>query len=212
MSNRGYEQHATGIVPHDRAPEKQPRLVAVGSWRRSLPTWACSVCLVCLTVTGISGLSDFTSNETAVHDRALGTEDQPGGGTITRSEMRDVWVFPSLIGLAKGRAHSERINSFEDIKRSLELRGQERLWYAVTFRAHQANGRAVDMTFVRHPYRDPGHFPELELILDAVAEVPPRDGTNAPLPPTVQLLPETLLVRRAARSHGGAARSSQAQR
>ena len=65
----------------------------------------------------------------------------------------------------------------------------------MTFRAHQANGRAVDMTFVRHPYRDPGHFPELELILDAVAEVPPRDGTNAPLPPTVQLLPETLLVR-----------------
>jgi hypothetical protein len=195
MSNLDYADHGTGIALDDRAGEEKPILVMGGSWRRSLPTWAGTVFLVCLAGTGIMGLSYFTSHVTDAHDRALATEDQPGGGVITRSVMRDLWVFPSFVELAKCRSRPERINSFEDLKRSLEIRDQERLWYAVTFRAHQADGRVVDLTFVRQPYRDPEHFAEFLTILSLASGVAPLEAVDESSPATVNLLPESVLGR-----------------
>jgi len=60
------------------------------------------------------------------------------------------------------------------LKRFLGLRNQEDLWYALTTRAHQVNGRFVDLSVIRHPYHDPQDFPELLAVLAAAAGVPTR--------------------------------------
>jgi hypothetical protein len=174
------------------AGEKKPIHAAVGAWPRSLPTWAGTVFLVCLSVSGVLALSYFANHVSAVHDPSLATDDAPGSGTITESVIRDVWVFPSLVELAKCRTHPEQVDSFEGLKRFLEVRGQERLWYAVTFRANQVNGREIDLTFVRQPYRDPAHFLEFRTILSLAAGAGPHEAVDASLAATLHLLPENL--------------------
>jgi hypothetical protein len=60
------------------------------------------------------------------------------------------------------------------LQRLLELQDRRRLWYALTFRAHQFNGKVVDLTFIRRPYDNPRHFPEFLEILATAAGNPPR--------------------------------------
>jgi hypothetical protein len=53
--------------------------------------------------------------------------------------------------------------------------GREKLWYALTIRGHQQNGRSASVTYVRHPYRNPDHFNEFLKALAAAAGHPPID-------------------------------------
>ncbi len=101
--------------------------------------------------------------------------DQPGAGILVHSELLRLWLPQELTELSKRQSQSLVVRTHEELQRFLELQDRRRLWYALTFRAHQLNGKVVNLTFIRWPYDDPHHFPEFLNILATAAGNPPRD-------------------------------------
>jgi hypothetical protein len=88
-----------------------------------------------------------------------------------------LWLPETLIELASRQAQSPVVRDPGEMRRYLELREQECLWFALTTRGHQVNGEFVDMTVIRRPYQEPHLFPELRAMLAKAAGNPPRDPT-----------------------------------
>ena len=194
MTNPDYDHHVAGVIPPDRARGERPGFAAVDLRQRPLRTWGATLFMVFATGFGMIALTCF-ADHVSMHDHKLAAADEPGAGMIIRSELRQVWLSRSLLELAKRESLSERFVTFDDFKTSLEIRDQENTWYAVTFRSHRADGNFGDLTIVRRPYHDPGHFPEIQTILDMVAANPIPDPSADISKPLVCLLPEELLKR-----------------
>ena len=107
--------------------------------------------------------------------KQLEPADRPGSGIIVRSELLRLWLPQTLTELAKRQSQFRVVRTHEELQRFLELQDRKDLWYALTMRGHQVNGDFVDITFIRWPYDDPLHFPELLEILATAAGNPPRD-------------------------------------
>ena len=100
--------------------------------------------------------------------------DPPGSGVIVRSEVIHLWLPETLVDLARHEFPALVALSHQELKKALERRGQENLWYAITVRGHQANHGVSDISFIRYPYRQPENLQELMDVLAAVAGSPPR--------------------------------------
>jgi hypothetical protein len=100
--------------------------------------------------------------------------DQPGAGIIVHSELLRLWLPQELTDLSKRQPQSLVVRTHEEMQRLLETPDRRRLWYALTFRVRQLNGKVVDLTFIRRPHDDPRHFPEFLDILATAAGNPPR--------------------------------------
>jgi hypothetical protein len=115
--------------------------------------------------------------------------DPPGSGLIVRSEVIRLWLPETLVDPARHELPALAAPTRQELKKFLERRGQENLWYAITVRAHLANHRAEDTSFIRYPHRQPEHLSELADVLTAVA------GSRCPHPSAdysaaiVQILP-----------------------
>ena len=129
--------------------------------------------IVVVFVTAAIGLTQFD----AVAPRPSAApefSDPPGSGLIVRSEVIRLWVPETLVDPARHEFPALVARTHQELKKVLERRGQENLWYAITVRAHQANHRAEDISFIRYPYRQPENLPELMDVLTAVAGSPRR--------------------------------------
>ncbi|MFI5458683.1 MAG: hypothetical protein ACHRXM_24905 [Isosphaerales bacterium] len=104
--------------------------------------------------------------------RELELHDNPGSGVTVRAEVLHLWLPQTLIDLARNQSMSLVALTHQESRTSLERRGQD-LWYALTTRSHQVNGRVADVTFIRHPYRDPQFFQEFLDVLTTAAGNPP---------------------------------------
>jgi hypothetical protein len=100
---------------------------------------------------------------------------QPGAGIIVRTDVLRLWLPQEVTELSKRQSQSLVVRTHEELQRFLELQDRRRLWYALTIRGHQLNGKVVDLKFIRWPYGDPRHFPEFLDILATAAGHPPRD-------------------------------------
>jgi hypothetical protein len=89
-----------------------------------------------------------------------------------------LWLPKPLIELANRQVQPRVVRTHEDLRRFLELQDQEDLWYALTMRAHQVDRAVSEVTYIRRPYREPEHFPELRAVLARVAGAPPRNPTE----------------------------------
>jgi hypothetical protein len=105
---------------------------------------------------------------------ALEFSDPPGSGVIVRSEVIHLWLPEILVDPARHELPALVARTHQELKKALERRGQENLWYAITIRGHQANHGAADISFIRYPYREPENLQELMDVLAAVAGRPPR--------------------------------------
>ena len=103
---------------------------------------------------------------------ALEFNDPPGSGVIVRSEVIHLWLPEILVDPARREFPALVARSHQELKKALERGGQENLWYAITVRGHQANHGATDISFIRHPYRDPENLQELMDVLATVAGSP----------------------------------------
>jgi hypothetical protein len=100
--------------------------------------------------------------------------DPPGSGLIVCSKVIHLWLPETLVEPAGHEFPALVVLTHQELKAVLERRGQENLWYAITVRAHLANHRAEDSSFIRYPCRQPENFRELMDVLAAVAGSPPR--------------------------------------
>ncbi len=105
--------------------------------------------------------------------RLLEPDDRPGSGVTVRAEVLHLWLPETLIELAAHQPRCLVAQTHDDLRSFLECRGQRELWYAFTTRSHQVNGGIVDTTVIRHPYKDPNHFPEFLDVLGTAAGNPP---------------------------------------
>jgi len=127
--------------------------------------------------------------------RALEPDQVAGSGHIVRAEVLHLWLPETLIDLAKHVSGSSVAQSHQELRTSLERSGQENLWFAFTIRAHQVNGVAADITFIRHPYREPEDFREFLDILATAAGSPPDEPPAYYSGAEVHILPQELTER-----------------
>jgi hypothetical protein len=131
--------------------------------------------------------------QSAHRDRKFKPGNDADGGIITRTELLQLWLPGTLIDLAQHQTGPSCMRTHQELQRILDGRQQRNLWYALTFRAYQVNGRFEDLTFIRWPYIDSARFPELLDILGVAAGEPPSDANFGSSTPTVSVLPDRLL-------------------
>jgi len=121
--------------------------------------------------------------------------DPPGSGVIVRSEVIHLWLPEILVDPARHEFPALAARTHQELKKALERRGQEKLWYAITVRGHQVNDRATDISFIRYPYREPDHLQELMDILATVAGIPPRHPSADYSAAIVHIMPASMSQR-----------------
>jgi hypothetical protein len=189
MSNQAHPIEADAIEPHDRVGHDES-VVATGPLeRRFVSIWASRIFMVLVLAAGGMALTDFASHVDK-KDQNLADADQAGAGIIVRSEMLHIWLPPTFLEWATCHASSEVMRTHEDLRRFLEIRGKEKLWYAMTTRAHQTNGEFVDLPFVRQPYNEPTLFPQFLAILAVATENSSDEATDELSSTSVHVLPE----------------------
>jgi hypothetical protein len=99
--------------------------------------------------------------------------EESGAGVTIRTEMTDLWLPEELAELAKCPSQFQAIRTHNALRRFLESKHQEAMWYGLTARAQQVNGAVVDLRFIRRPYDDAGHFAELQKVVAAAGNCPP---------------------------------------
>ena len=106
-------------------------------------------------------------------------ENRPGGGIIVRHQVLELWMPGPLLQLSGQRSESASPQNHSELRRLLGVQGFENLWYAFTVRGHQVNGDFADITFIRHPYREPEVFQEfLNLLATAAGNSPCNPGMD----------------------------------
>ncbi len=143
---------------------------------------------------GAIGLTLFASH-VSTEEQTLVNADEPGSGTIVRFEALDVWLPAVLIELAKPDAATGAMRTHADLRRYLEVRGQEDVWYAMKVRGHQTDGGFADMPFVRRPYNEPDAFSEFLEILAMAAGNSSGEPAAKFSSCSVRLLDQSLLKR-----------------
>jgi hypothetical protein len=194
MSTPSDRQNNPSMMAADLARHEKPICGTGGSQCRLLRIWGSNLIMVLVIAAATLALAQIGS-DVSTPDENLASADLPDTGVIVRYELHRIWLPPTLMELAKTRSQSRTFSTFEDLKRILEHRGQQDVWYAVTLRGQQDDGDHVDLTFVRQPYHDRNRFPELQTILAAAAGNRPIDAAADSSTPSVHLLPETALKR-----------------
>jgi hypothetical protein len=189
MANQAHPIEADAIVPHDRVGHDESLIATDPPPRRFVSIWASRIFMVLVLAAGGMALTDFTSDGDK-KDQNLADGDQPGAGIIVRSEVLHIWLPPAFVEWATRQPSSGVMRTHEDLKRFLELRGEEKLWFAMTVRAHQTNGNSLDMPVVRQPYSEPILFPQFLDILAVAAENSSDDATDNFSSASVHVLPE----------------------
>jgi hypothetical protein len=127
--------------------------------------------------------------------RAVEAEDQPGSGIIVRAEVVHLWLPKTLLDEAQLQPISAVARSHREARSLPEPLWRQKLWYALTVRGHQQNGRHADVTYFIHPYRDPEHFSDFLKALATAAGHPPIDSTSDFSKAEVHIIPGELSER-----------------
>ncbi len=182
-------EHDHSITTQDRAERDESVFAPGRSPRRFISIWGGNVVMVFAIAAGMMGLTRFAT-QVSRQSQKLADGDRPGAGITVRYEMLDAWISPTLMELAKHQAQSGKKQTHEDLRRFLELRRQEELWYAVMTRGHRVDGNIEDIQYLRQPYNDAEHLPELLEILNMAAENSCSDPGDLVSTASVHVVPE----------------------
>jgi hypothetical protein len=125
-------------------------------------------------------------------DQELDADNIPGGGVFVRTEALRLWVPEELSELVRRDESESAAPVRGELERCLEQRRRKGLWYALTTRAYQVDGRFTDLTVVRRPYDNPQHFSELLELLASLAGEVPGDSIEDFSTLKIHVLPEEL--------------------
>src|SRR5262249_5243782 len=138
---------------HSSAPS---RLGAIGG----------SAMIAGLLIVATIGLTTLYSKASRPHS-AKDDGQEPGSGITVRSEIVDAWLPASLDKLAGHRASPALPLSQEDLRSALKPAG-ENVWYALTCRLHQANGRRSELTMIHYPLQSADELSALRRFLELI--------------------------------------------
>ena len=138
-SDKDAERHDVAIASHGLAGWDEPTLAIGAPSRRSLAIWRGNAFMTIVIVAAVVGFSRFGSDANRQAQK-LEPADRAGAHVFVRSEVLRVWLPRTLTELARRESQSRSIRSHEELRRILELQHQQDLWYALTMRAHQADG------------------------------------------------------------------------
>jgi hypothetical protein len=124
-------------------------------------------------------------------DLLVGAAESAGAIAVDRYEVRRIRLPRTLVELAQSSHRTSVTKSHAQLRRYLEERHEENLWYSYTDRVYQRNGHYCDCTYVKHLYDDPFLMTELRDLLAAVATSPPHFESEAFANVSVIVMPET---------------------
>ena len=194
MSIYHHEHNRSLVAPLDRAQQGEAVLATARSPKRLVPKWGSEIFLGFLIAAAAMGLAGFATH-LSNQDLKLADADKPGACKLVRIEIVRVWLPSALVELVKHEPPSGVLRTHEDLRRVLEMRGQENVWYAMDVRGHHDDGLIVVIPFVRRPYSEPQFFPELLEILAKAAGNSRGEQTDQFRATVVNLLPESFLKR-----------------
>jgi hypothetical protein len=116
----------------------------------------------------------------------------PGSGIVVRSEVIAIWMPRALRDLAMERSGLAVAIAPEALEADLARKGWRPAWYALSYRAHQVNGKFAEITQIRRLSGVPDHLDELEAVMAMAAGKPPRFGDRDFSHASVEIIPETL--------------------
>jgi hypothetical protein len=144
---------------------------------------------------GIATTSDCFDAHVSMRNQTAAEADESDWGLVVRVEILRVWLPPVLSELAKQDPPTAVIRTHEELRRHLELCGQENMWYAMIWRGHNAHREFVDIPVVRQPYGEARLFPELLELLSSAAGNSHGEPTGLYATTSFGLLPESFLKR-----------------
>jgi hypothetical protein len=182
-----------------RFPLEDPQMTnpRKATWRRLwrlFRSWGDKVLILAVIVAAAIAFTRLDSRVIRP-SRAVEAEDRPGSGVVVRGEVVHLWFPEILLDEARHQPISAVARSHGEARSLPEPPGREKLWYALTIRGHQQNGRYAHVTHVRHPYRNPEHFSEFLKALATAAGHPPIDSTPDFSKAEVHIIPGELSER-----------------
>ena len=112
--------------------------------------------------------------ETPRQGREQESDDLPGGGIITSTDVLQIWLPEPLVDLAKRESRSFVVEKHQELLKILERPEYQDLFYAFTARGYQVNFGSADITFIRYPLRVHEDLQEFLNILATAAGSLPR--------------------------------------
>jgi hypothetical protein len=141
-----------------------------------------------------AGLSFLASHARRV-PREQEANERPAAGVTVRTEVIQAWLPETLIALAARGSNAMVLHSHQELREVLEHQGHQDAWYALRVRHHQINGESAEITFIRHPYREPEIFQEFLDVVAISAGNPASDPATDYSRATVHRVPATISER-----------------
>ena len=162
-------------------------------WRR-FRSWGDKVLILAVIVAAAIAFTRLDS-QVIRPSRTVEAEEQPGSGVVVRYEVVHLWLPETLLDESRHQPISAEARSHAEVRSLPEPLGRQKLWYALTIRGHQQNGRHASVTYIRHPYRNPEHFSEFLKALATAAGHPPIDWAPNFSKANVHIIPGELSER-----------------
>jgi hypothetical protein len=194
MSMYCHDQSGSSIIPNDHSGRNARAIVAAGPARRLVTIWGSNTLTLIVFVAGATSLASFAFH-IGGQDQEFANADGTNSRVFIHMEVRRVWLPRALADLATHEAPPGAFLTHNDLARHLKLRGQEKVWYAVIVRGHDAEGGFVDIPIVRRPYNEPDLFRELLKILAIATGKPTDEPNNWLATASIGLVPDRLLER-----------------
>jgi hypothetical protein len=153
-----------------------------------------NILMALIVFAAVIGLDRFAAHVSRQNEE-LAPDDYPGAGVIVHSEVVRLWLPQTLIECAKLESLSRFVRTHEELRRFLELRRQQNLWYALTIRGYQVNDEFSDVTYIKRPYDDNQCFQELLVILATAAGNPPGEPTSDLSKASIHVISDEFLTR-----------------
>lgn len=181
----------TAIAPNVFTGPKHPIFTAAPHQRRFLPNWAGSAGMLIVLISGAIGLYRFSIDVTE-HAQLADPANLPDAGFIVHSQFLHIWLSDAMAELAKRQCQSKVVRTHEELQQYLKHQDKGKLWYALIFRLHRADGGLEELARIRMPCDDAIHFDELLDVLATAAGNPPQDTDQDYKRATVQIISPAL--------------------
>jgi hypothetical protein len=121
--------------------------------------------------------------------------DRPAAGITVHTEVIQAWLPEPLIVLGARGSNALVLHSHQELREMLERQGYQDAWYALRVRHRQINGESAEITFIRHPYREPENFQEFLDVVATAAGNPASDPATDYSRATVHIVPASMSER-----------------
>jgi hypothetical protein len=116
----------------------------------------------------------------------------PGSGITVRTELEDIWLPRELYELVYRWAEDPTRLSDEEWASEWNQRRDQNLWYALSDRLYQEDGRVAEVTTIYFPGRSARQSDRLAEVIRAIVERVPRESDSERSKASLHVIPDAL--------------------